>query len=88
MYILTITVFGETSNAVDVRECVYLSDAFLYARKYLDRLKASIERGITYSVSNNKWHKINNVWKMSATSYENKEDTDGVKIMFTIEDKE
>lgn len=88
MHILTIKVFGETSDAVDVWKCVYLSDAFLYARKYLDRLKASIERGITYSVSNNKWHKVNDVWKMSATLYESKDDIDGVKITFTIEDKE
>ena len=87
MYTLTIKVCGEVHDAFEVWECLYQADAFRYARAYLDRIKASIKRGITYSVSSNKWHKIDNSWTMSATSYENKEDKDGVKIIFTIEEK-
>lgn len=87
MHKLTIKVCGGVHDAFEVWVWMffYQEAAFKYAREYLDRIRDSVGRGITYSVSSNKWHKVDNTWTMSATTYASSEDKKGTFIIFTIE---
>lgn len=84
MHILTIKILGESYDCFDVRECKYSSDAFMYAKAFINRIRASIKRGITAAVSEGCWSKEQDTWVKSVTVYENKEYTDGTKIILTI----
>lgn len=84
MCTLTIKIIGESGDCFDVRECEYSSDAFMYAKSFISRIRASIKRGITAAVDEGSWSKEQGTWVKSVTAYETKEDTDGTKIILTI----